>query len=115
MTHIRRLSASEQHRFQKWLQDLDITLNDRTRRDVYCNVPPVARIFKRSHKRVDLNCYPTVSSVALRLKNWRVFNFRVLRKLGLCRAPWELQNLAAGKEGAVDCLLYELMERVSRV
>ncbi|XP_041449523.1 uncharacterized protein LOC121404260 [Drosophila obscura] len=109
MPGIRKLNYNERARLEKWLQNEDITLNPRSRRDTYCDVRSVAEILKKWHPSIELRRYTAASSFTRRLQNWQVFSFRELKKLGLRLKTEDLKQLAEGRPGAVDWLLFSLI------
>ncbi|BFG01207.1 uncharacterized protein DMAD_01019 [Drosophila madeirensis] len=109
MHSIRQLTDLEQSRLGEWLGGEGVTLNCRSRRDTYSDVRPVAEILKKVHPAIELRCYTAASSFARRLQNWEVFAFRELRKLGLRLKAEDLKQLAGGRPGAVDWLLFSLI------
>ncbi|EDW27510.1 GL20240 [Drosophila persimilis] len=106
MCSIRQLSEEERSLVDSWLESEGIVLNSRSRRDTYSDVRPVAEILKKIYPEIELECYPTVSSFDRRLQNWQIFAFRVLLKLGLRLHNHDLKQLAEGKPGAVDWVLF---------
>ncbi|XP_022214015.1 uncharacterized protein LOC111068667 [Drosophila obscura] len=111
MQGIRKLSYYERASLEKWLRKEDVALNPRSRRDKYCEVRPVAAILKKWHPSIELRCYTSASSFSRRLQSWKVFSFRELKKLGLRLKTEDLQQLAEGRPGAVDWLLFRLISK----
>ncbi|XP_015041608.2 uncharacterized protein [Drosophila pseudoobscura] len=109
MQRIRALSGREHARLEKWLNIEGITLNPRSLRDTYSDVRPVAQILQKKYPSIKLEFYTSASSFARRLQNWQVFSFRDLKKLGLRLKASDLIQLAEGKPGAVDWLLFRLI------
>ncbi|BFG01206.1 sperm flagellar protein 1-like [Drosophila madeirensis] len=108
MGGIRELSCGEHRQLEQWLESEGIVLNGRTRRDIYSDVRAVAEILKKVCPCIKLEFYPAVSSFSRRLQNWQVFAFRVLQKLGLRLTPSDLRQLAAGRAGAIEWLLFSV-------
>ncbi|XP_017871245.1 PREDICTED: sperm flagellar protein 1-like [Drosophila arizonae] len=105
----RTLSSEELQELNKWMSNLQIKLDNRTRREL-SDVVNVAQIIKNfNSKLVDMCCYKSHSSLALKLENWEIFNHKVLRKLGLKLSHNDLTQLASGSLAALKCLLYYLM------
>ncbi|TDG51868.1 hypothetical protein AWZ03_001538 [Drosophila navojoa] len=105
----RTLSSEELHELTKWMSNLQIKLDNRTRREL-SDVVNVAQIIKKlNSKLVDMSCYKSHSSLALKLENWEIFNHKVLCKVGLKLSQSDLTQLASGSLAALKCLLYYLM------
>ncbi|XP_017138199.1 uncharacterized protein LOC108152984 [Drosophila miranda] len=109
MSHIRHLGPDEDRNLNQWLKEQCIYLNIKKRREL-SDVLPVAIIVKKFYTRlVDLNPYtPLRNSVALKLKNWEIFNARVLKKLNIKLSESDLMELAQGRKGAIESLFYDL-------
>ncbi|XP_001999923.2 sperm flagellar protein 1 [Drosophila mojavensis] len=105
----RTLSSEQLQELNKWMSNLQIKLDNRTRREL-SDVVNVAQIINNlNSKLVDMCCYKSQSSLALKLENWEIFNHKVLRKLGLKLSHNDLTQLASGSLAALKCLLYYLM------
>lgn len=105
----RTLSSEELQELNKWMSNLQIKLDNRTRREL-SDVVNVAQIIKKfNSKLVDMCCYKSHSSLALKLENWEIFNHKVLCKVGLKLSHNDLTQLASGSLSALKCLLYYLM------
>ncbi|BFF97915.1 uncharacterized protein DMAD_06218 [Drosophila madeirensis] len=109
MSHTRRLDSDQLRNLSLWLKDQRIDLNAKKRREL-SDVLQVGAIVKKFHNRlVDLNPYtPSRNSLALKLKNWEVFNLKVLKKLHIKLLESEIKDLAQGKIGAIELLFYDL-------
>ncbi|XP_001353069.4 sperm flagellar protein 1-like [Drosophila pseudoobscura] len=109
MSHIRHLDFDEDRNLNQWLEEQCIDLNSKKRREL-SDVLPVAIIVKKFYTRlVDLNPYtPLRNSVALKLKNWEIFNARVLKKLNIKLSDSDIMALAQGSRGAIESLFYDL-------
>ncbi|XP_022232745.1 uncharacterized protein LOC111081108 [Drosophila obscura] len=109
MSHIRHLNTDEHRNLNLWLKEQHIDLNAKKRREL-SDVLPVAAIVKSVYTRlVDLNTYtPSRHSVALKLKNWEIFNQKVLKKLHMKLSASEIKDLAQGRTGAIESLFYDL-------
>lgn len=94
----------------KWLSSMQIKLDNRTRREL-SDVVHMAKLVKKfNSKLIDMYSYTSRNSLALKIENWEIFNFKVLRKLGLRLSSDDLTQLASGSLTSLKCLLYHLMK-----
>ncbi|XP_020817076.1 sperm flagellar protein 1 [Drosophila serrata] len=107
--HTRTFNSEEEQTLAQWLKEQRIELNLRTRR-FFSDVLPVAKIVKLSYPRmVDLHNYAPKSSIQLKLKNWEIFESKVLKKLNIFVPHALLEKLAQAEAGAIETLFYELI------
>ncbi|XP_017028336.1 sperm flagellar protein 1 [Drosophila kikkawai] len=107
--HTRTLNSEEEVSLAQWLKEQRIVLNLRTRR-FFSDVLPVAKIIKLAHPRlVDLHNYAPKNSIQLKLKNWEIFDTKVLKKLNVSVPHALLEKLAQAEAGAIEMLFYELI------
>ncbi|XP_023173779.2 uncharacterized protein LOC111601435 [Drosophila hydei] len=89
---------------------MQIKLDNRTRREL-SDVVHMAKLVKKfNSKLIDMYSYTSRNSLALKIENWEIFNFKVLRKLGLRLSSDDLTQLASGSLTSLKCLLYHLMK-----
>ncbi|ACY70514.1 sperm flagellar protein 1 [Drosophila virilis] len=109
MPFCRTLNAKELQQLDDWMIHKQIKLDNRTRRDL-SDVVTVARLFRKLNaKLVDMYNFSSHSSLALKLENWKMFNLKVLRKLGFKLSRNDLEQLASARRTAAESLLYHLM------
>ena len=79
-----------------------------------CRTVLLAEILKHLYpKLVEVHNYPPRNSMNLKLDNWLTLNRKVLKKIGHHKTNDFLLKLAAGAPGYIECLLYEIMCKIT--